>query len=70
MLKQLLCFLNIDQNATQCLAAFVSGGREEVLTWGGDSRITVGRLLNAALRLVFSSLLCFTVPLGSLKALT
>lgn len=70
MLKQLLCFLNIDQNATECLAAFVSGGREEVLTWGGDSRFTMRSLLDAASRLVFSSLLCFTVPLGSLKALT
>lgn len=40
------------QNATECLAAFVSGGREEVLTWSGDSRFTMRSLLDAASRLL------------------
>lgn len=45
-----LCCLNIDQNATECLAAFVSGGRQEVLTWGGDLGFTMRSLLDAASR--------------------
>uniref|UniRef100_A0A7N2L7I8 ARM repeat superfamily protein n=1 Tax=Quercus lobata TaxID=97700 RepID=A0A7N2L7I8_QUELO len=40
------------QNATECLAAFVCGGREEVLTWSGDSRFTMRSLLDAASRLL------------------
>ncbi|KAM4120044.1 hypothetical protein ACJW30_03G103900 [Castanea mollissima] len=40
------------QNATECLAAFVSGGREEVLTWSGDSGFTMRSLLDAASRLL------------------
>ncbi|XP_059445703.1 uncharacterized protein LOC132177414 isoform X2 [Corylus avellana] len=40
------------QNATECLAAFVSGGRQEVLTWGGDSGFTMRSLLDAASRLL------------------
>lgn len=40
------------QNATECLAAFVSGGRQEVLTWSGDSGFTMRSLLDAASRLL------------------
>ncbi|KAM2330241.1 hypothetical protein ACFX1X_021099 [Malus domestica] len=40
------------QNATECLAAFISGGRQDVLAWGGDSGNTVRRLLDAASRLL------------------
>ncbi|PPS11715.1 hypothetical protein GOBAR_AA08925 [Gossypium barbadense] len=41
------------QNATECLASFVSGGRQEVLSWGSDSGFTMRSLLDAA-----SSLIC------------
>ncbi|KAG2706797.1 hypothetical protein I3760_05G118900 [Carya illinoinensis] len=40
------------QNATECLAAFVSGGRQEMITWGGDSGFTMRSLLDAASRLL------------------
>ncbi|XP_072973182.1 uncharacterized protein [Typha angustifolia] len=40
------------QNATECLAAFLSGGRQELLTWGGDPGVTMKRLLDAASRLL------------------
>lgn len=38
------------QNATECLAAFVLGGKEELLAWRGDSGLTMKSLLNAASR--------------------
>lgn len=38
------------KNATECLAAFISGGRQDVLAWGGDSGNTVRRLFDAASR--------------------
>lgn len=44
------CCNNFDQNATECLAAFISGGRQDVLAWGGDSGNTMRRLLDAASR--------------------
>ncbi|KAJ8637202.1 hypothetical protein MRB53_011469 [Persea americana] len=40
------------QNATECLAAFVLGGKEELLAWRGDSGLTMKSLLNAASRLL------------------
>ncbi|XP_030512692.1 importin-9 isoform X1 [Rhodamnia argentea] len=40
------------QNATECLAAFVSGGRQDVLAWGGDSGFTMRSLLDVASRLL------------------
>ncbi|KAB1206509.1 Importin-9 [Morella rubra] len=40
------------QNATECLAAFVSEGRYEMLNWGGDSGFTMRSLLDAASRLL------------------
>ncbi|XP_034199345.1 importin-9 isoform X2 [Prunus dulcis] len=40
------------QNATECLAAFVSGGRQDVLAWSGDLENTMRRLLDAASRLL------------------
>ncbi|OVA12506.1 hypothetical protein BVC80_9011g12 [Macleaya cordata] len=40
------------QNATECLAAFVSGGRQEMLAWGGDPGLTMRSLLDAASRLL------------------
>ncbi|KAK6242533.1 hypothetical protein SCA6_007922 [Theobroma cacao] len=40
------------QNATECLASFVSGGRQEVLAWGSDSGFTMRNLLDAASRLL------------------
>ncbi|OMO72275.1 hypothetical protein COLO4_27721 [Corchorus olitorius] len=40
------------QNATECLASFVSGGREEILAWGSDSGFTMRSLLDAASRLL------------------
>ncbi|RZC58374.1 hypothetical protein C5167_005683 [Papaver somniferum] len=40
------------QNATECLAAFVSGGRQEMLAWGGDPGSTMKSLLDAASRLL------------------
>ncbi|KAK9091071.1 hypothetical protein Sjap_024248 [Stephania japonica] len=40
------------QNATECLAAFVSGGKQEILAWGGDQVIKMRSLLDAASRLL------------------
>eukprot|EP01018_Ginkgo_biloba_P014674 Gb_41282 [translate_table: standard] len=40
------------QNATECLAAFVLSGKEELLTWGGDSNVTMRMLLDVAARLL------------------
>ncbi|KAA3462782.1 importin-9 [Gossypium australe] len=40
------------QNATECLASFVSGGRQELLSWGSDSGFTMRSLLDAASRLL------------------
>lgn len=40
------------QNATECLAAFLAGGKQEVLTWGVDSGFTMRSLLDAASRLL------------------
>ncbi|CAN6236030.1 unnamed protein product [Urochloa humidicola] len=40
------------QNATECLAAFVSGGRQELLVWGGEQGHTLKMLLDAASRLL------------------
>lgn len=38
------------QNATECLAAFLSGGRQEFLGWGGNPELTMKSLLDAASR--------------------
>ncbi|KAL5725979.1 uridine/cytidine kinase [Ranunculus cassubicifolius] len=40
------------QNATECLTAFVSGGKQEMLAWGPDSGFTMRSLLDAASRLL------------------
>ncbi|GAB2297097.1 hypothetical protein Dimus_031196 [Dionaea muscipula] len=40
------------QNATECLATFVSGARQELLTWGGDPRFAMRSLLDALSRLL------------------
>ncbi|KAJ3694783.1 hypothetical protein LUZ60_000160 [Juncus effusus] len=40
------------QNATECLAAFVSVGRQEMLNWGIDQGYIMKRLLEAASRLL------------------
>ncbi|KAL4185570.1 hypothetical protein AMTRI_Chr10g6660 [Amborella trichopoda] len=40
------------QNATECLAAFVLGGKAELLSWGGDPGFTLRSLLDAASRLL------------------
>eukprot|EP00257_Ricinus_communis_P024919 XP_025012333.1 importin-9 isoform X1 [Ricinus communis] len=40
------------QNATECLAAFISGGRQEILSWAADSGFTMRSLLDAASRLL------------------
>ncbi|KAM0908835.1 hypothetical protein ACQ4PT_015180 [Festuca glaucescens] len=40
------------QNATECLAAFISGGRQELLAWGGEPGSTLKMLLSAASRLL------------------
>lgn len=40
------------QNATECLAAFISGGRQELLAWGGEPGHTLKMLLNAVSRLL------------------
>ncbi|KAH9707671.1 Importin N-terminal domain-containing protein [Citrus sinensis] len=36
------------QNATECLATFICGGRQQMLVWGGDSGFTMRSLLDAA----------------------
>ncbi|KAL7001307.1 uridine,cytidine kinase [Sarracenia purpurea var. burkii] len=38
------------QNATECLAALLSVGKQEVLAWGGDSGFTMRSLLDVASR--------------------
>ncbi|WVZ11064.1 hypothetical protein V8G54_015594 [Vigna mungo] len=38
------------QNATECLSAFISGGRQEILAWGSDSGSTMRNLLDIASR--------------------
>ncbi|XP_057528607.1 uncharacterized protein LOC130807420 isoform X4 [Amaranthus tricolor] len=40
------------QNATECLAAFVCGGKSDLLTWGGDPGFTMRSLLDALSRLL------------------
>ncbi|KDP29326.1 hypothetical protein JCGZ_18247 [Jatropha curcas] len=40
------------QNATECLAAFISGGRQEILAWAVDSGFTMRSLLDVASRLL------------------
>ncbi|KAM7468419.1 hypothetical protein LguiB_015981 [Lonicera macranthoides] len=40
------------QNATQCLAALVSSGKQELLTWVGDPGFTMRCLLDVASRLL------------------
>ncbi|XP_043701110.1 importin-9 isoform X2 [Telopea speciosissima] len=40
------------QNATECLAAFVSGAKQDVLAWGGDPGFAMRSLLDAASRLL------------------
>ncbi|TVU11657.1 hypothetical protein EJB05_45254 [Eragrostis curvula] len=40
------------QNATECLAAFISGGRQELLAWGGEQGRTLKMLLDAVSRLL------------------
>uniref|UniRef100_M8AJJ7 Importin-9 n=1 Tax=Aegilops tauschii TaxID=37682 RepID=M8AJJ7_AEGTA len=45
------------QNATECLAAFISGGRQELLVWGGEQGSTLKMLLSAA------SSVCFDIYL-------
>ncbi|KAE8724585.1 hypothetical protein F3Y22_tig00010263pilonHSYRG00141 [Hibiscus syriacus] len=51
------------QNATECLASFVSGGRQELLAWGSDSGFTMRSLLDAASRgcaVDIGHLVCFS----------
>lgn len=38
------------QNATECLASFLSGGRQDLLVWAGDPGLTMKQLLNATSR--------------------
>lgn len=40
------------QNATECLAAIIAGGKQEMLAWGGDSGYTMRSLLDVASRLL------------------
>ncbi|KAL2349037.1 hypothetical protein Fmac_003037 [Flemingia macrophylla] len=40
------------QNATECLSAFIAGGRQEILAWGSDSGSTMRSLLDIASRLL------------------
>ncbi|XP_052199036.1 uncharacterized protein LOC127806080 isoform X1 [Diospyros lotus] len=40
------------QNATECLAAFLSFGRQELLSWGGDPGFAMRSLLDVASRLL------------------
>ncbi|KAL1807817.1 hypothetical protein ACET3Z_024807 [Daucus carota] len=40
------------QNATQCLAAFLYCGKEDLLSWGGDPVFTMKSLLDVASRLL------------------
>ncbi|XP_039131884.1 importin-9-like, partial [Dioscorea cayenensis subsp. rotundata] len=38
------------QNATECLATFLSAGKQDLLGWGGDPGLTMKRLLDASYR--------------------
>ncbi|XP_074582872.1 uncharacterized protein LOC141839108 isoform X1 [Curcuma longa] len=40
------------QNATECLASFLSGGKQDLLGWAGDSGLAMKCLLDAASRLL------------------
>ncbi|KAH7672194.1 Importin-beta N-terminal domain-containing protein [Dioscorea alata] len=40
------------QNATECLATFLSAGKQDLLGWGGDPGLTMKRLLDASYRLL------------------
>ncbi|KAK8470696.1 hypothetical protein PHAVU_003G034100 [Phaseolus vulgaris] len=40
------------QNATECLSAFISGGRQDILAWGPDSGSTMRSLLDIVSRLL------------------
>lgn len=44
-----VCFDDFDQNATECLAALISGGRQDMLSWG-DSGFLMRSLLDVASR--------------------
>ncbi|CAL9216293.1 unnamed protein product [Arabidopsis halleri] len=46
------------QNATECLAAFISSGRQELLTWSGDPSFTMRSLLDVTSRLLNPDLEC------------
>ncbi|CAH2033909.1 unnamed protein product [Thlaspi arvense] len=46
------------QNATECLAAFISSGRQELLSWSGNPGLTMRSLLDAASRLLNPDLEC------------
>ncbi|KZV50076.1 importin-9 [Dorcoceras hygrometricum] len=48
----LIVLLYTDQNATQCLAALVSGGKQDLLVWSGDPGFTMRSLLDVASRLL------------------
>ncbi|KAK2994344.1 hypothetical protein RJ640_017856 [Escallonia rubra] len=48
------------QNATQCLAALVAGGKQELLAWGGDPASTMRSLLDVAASLTHIDELDFT----------
>ncbi|KAM0933989.1 putative armadillo-like helical protein [Dioscorea sansibarensis] len=40
------------QNATECLATFLSAGKQDLLGWGGGPGLTMKRLLDASYRLL------------------
>ncbi|KAJ4894669.1 ARM repeat superfamily protein [Raphanus sativus] len=46
------------QNGTECLAAFISSGGQELLSWSGDPGFTMRSLLDAASRLLNPDLEC------------
>lgn len=48
------CFYLAHQNATECLAAFVCGGKNDLLAWGGDPGFTMRSLLDALSRYLVS----------------
>lgn len=49
LFKNDLCGDVFDQNATECLAALISGGRQDMLSWG-DSGFIMRSLLDVASR--------------------
>ncbi|KAL5974466.1 hypothetical protein ACLOJK_031131 [Asimina triloba] len=55
------------QNATECLAALVLGGKQELLAWSGNPEFTMKSLLSAASRLstVYQTGLFFFLNCGS-----